>query len=187
MKTNELWNDYFPNGELRKTPRPVALGNPDCEEDSIVGTVLILFYRKNPATNSFEVLFQKRSPLVDHNAGKWDYSAGGHINFNESPLAAALRETKEEIGVSLAESELEFLATLKASFKKNMFLNCYLSDRTGKPDVFNFNDEEVSEVKWVPFPEFDNFIDEFCKSSIKNGKLTRKIFKKWLKSKNGTD
>ena len=68
-----------------------------------------------------------------------------------------------------------------------MFLNCYLSDRTGKPDVFNFNDEEVSEVKWVPFPEFDNFIDEFCKSSIKNGKLTRKIFKKWLKSKNGTD
>ncbi len=50
---------------------------------------------------------QKRSRHKDIQPGKWDTSVGGHLKPGESPLAAARRELKEELGISGVE--LEFL------------------------------------------------------------------------------
>lgn len=49
------------------------------------------------------LLLQKRSANKDTAPGKWDTSVGGHLGRGESYLAAAIRETAEELGIGGAE------------------------------------------------------------------------------------
>ncbi|MDU1892560.1 MAG: NUDIX domain-containing protein [Dysgonomonas sp.] len=46
-----------------------------------------------------ELYLQKRSPSKDVQPNKWDSSVAGHIDLNETPEEAALREAKEELGL----------------------------------------------------------------------------------------
>lgn len=63
--------------------------------------------------NSRGLLFvQKRSELKDINPGLWDTSAAGHVDAGEVPLDAAVRELREELGVTVATSALEPLGRL---------------------------------------------------------------------------
>ena len=48
----------------------------------------------------------------------WDFTAAGHIDPGETPIVAALRETQEEINISLTESNLIF----QAMFAQKMIL-----------------------------------------------------------------
>lgn len=48
----------------------------------------------------------------------WDFTAAGHIDPSETPIIAALRETQEEIDVSLTENDLHF----QAMFAQKMIL-----------------------------------------------------------------
>lgn len=47
-----------------------------------------------------KLYLQKRSAIKDIQPNKWDSSVGGHIDLNETPTVAALREAREEIGLS---------------------------------------------------------------------------------------
>ncbi len=46
-----------------------------------------------------ELFLQKRSPWKDSHPGKWDSSASGHLDADESYEAAAQRELREELGL----------------------------------------------------------------------------------------
>ncbi len=50
-----------------------------------------------------ELFLQKRSHTKDVQPGKWDTSVGGHVDAGESPGEAAIRETREELGIEAAE------------------------------------------------------------------------------------
>lgn len=50
-----------------------------------------------------ELFLQKRSPNKIIYPDKWDSSVSGHVDLGETPWAAALREAKEEIGISDVE------------------------------------------------------------------------------------
>ncbi|MFV0328465.1 MAG: NUDIX hydrolase [Dysgonomonas sp.] len=47
-----------------------------------------------------ELYLQKRSATKDVQPNKWDSSVAGHIDLNETPEVAALREASEELGLS---------------------------------------------------------------------------------------
>jgi isopentenyldiphosphate isomerase len=49
-----------------------------------------------------EVFLQKRSQFKDTAPGKWDSSASGHLETGEAYDACAVRELREEIGLTLA-------------------------------------------------------------------------------------
>lgn len=49
-----------------------------------------------------ELFLQKRSANKDIQPNKWDSSVGGHIDIDETPILAAQREAKEEIGLFLS-------------------------------------------------------------------------------------
>lgn len=100
------------------------------------------------------VLFQKRAASVT-NGGFYDSSAGGHIDAGEDAITAALRETREEIGLTLEPGDLRFVSTY-ATDKK--LITIYLSDRTGKNDELHLNPAEVESVEWVSLTDFDMFI-----------------------------
>lgn len=57
------------------------------------------------------VLLQRRSVRKDNYPGLWDVSAAGHLSAGESAVEAAVRETFEEIGLSIAVHDLEHIAT----------------------------------------------------------------------------
>ncbi|MBK8802662.1 MAG: NUDIX domain-containing protein [Fibrobacteres bacterium] len=53
------------------------------------------------------LLLQKRSASKASWPGLWDTSVGGHVCAGEAPLESALRECREELGISVDANELE--------------------------------------------------------------------------------
>lgn len=180
MHESEVWQEYSETGErLTGAGRAAERGNPMLgDEDAYVSTASVWLYRRTE--EGIEVLFQQRSKKVDRNAGKWDMSAGGHVNQGEATVDAAAREAFEEIGAKVEPEKLEFIFRLRTIHKVKMFINYFLYDWTGREDEFSFADGEVEQVKWVKLSEFDEFVDAGVKDPIRKAKFTRELTKFWL-------
>lgn len=175
MHLSELWQEFDKSGEpIKNGGRNPRLGNPDLNEPVYTSVALVWLFRKT--ADGIEILFQKRSDKVDRFAGKWDIAAGGHINYGESVLDAAVREAREEIGAKIEKDKLE-LAVITPSMTANNILREFICDYTGGPDDFHFNDEEVSMVKWVKLSDFDEFLDQYAKDPLRDDLEIRSIIK----------
>ena len=53
-------------------------------------------------------------------------------------------------------------------------------DWTGKSDEFHFDDKEVSEVKWVPFVEMEEFRKKYAKPPLAKDDLVFENLRDWL-------
>lgn len=177
---NEIWQVYHHNGEaIAGEGWDASLDNPENSgSDKIVGVAIVFLYRVNKE-GVLEVLWQRRSDKVSRHPGKWDISAGGHINLGESLVEACIREAHEEIGATINAENLFFVTMMP--FNKNRFAFVYAFDYTGKEDDFSFDDGEVSEVRWVPYSEMEEFRLRNAKEPLVKDKLTFKFLKKWFK------
>lgn len=183
MHTGEMWQDYSLVGvPLKSGGYDSSLGNPDLKFKMLVGSVNVWFYRRT-AAGDVEVLFQHRSEKVN-NGGKWDVSAAGHMNYRETIPEAAIREIREEIGVEVAGDDLQYVFSLRSD-TANLLNNYLLCDWTGREDEFRFDDEEVSEVKWVPLDEFETFFEKNMKEPVKRAGFVLELTKAWLERVNG--
>lgn len=179
MHHDEMWQVYAPNGEpIVGSGWDSALDNPEKTGSSaIVGVAVVFLYRRRE-DGVLELLWQRRSERVDRYPGDYDISAGGHVNLGESVVEAAVRETREEIGAVISADDLYFV-TMRP-FNKNRFAWVYAVDWTDKPEEFHFDDNEVSEVKWVPFSEAEEFRMKYCKAPLKKDNLTLALLKDWF-------
>ena len=179
MHHDETWQIFEPNGErVTNEGWDSALGNPEeTGSDVIVGVTVVFLYRRNE-NGELELLWQKRSAKVDRFPGDYDISAGGHINFGETLTGAATREAWEEIGAKIEADDLDFVTV--RIFGKNRFAWVYLVDWTNRAEDFCFNDEEVSEVRWVPFAETEEFCEKNAKAPLKKEKLLFAAMKEWF-------
>lgn len=182
MHRDELWQMVSPNGErVLDGGYPAELDNPPFGPGNLVVVCAVWLCRQGK--NDLELLFQKRSSAVDRNAGKWDVSAGGHVNYGETLLDAAVREVHEEIGVELEPEKLVYMFTTISPSHANIQRNYFLYDWTGKDDDFRFDDHEVAAVKWVPFADFDEFVDANVKDAFRKDKAQRKLIKTFIKKR----
>lgn len=178
---NELWQEYQQNGEpLMDGGRPTRTADPNYEEKAPYGITLVWLYRKT--ATGLEFLFQKRSKFVDRNAGKWDISAGGHINYGEKIVEAAARETIEEIGAKTEVEKLEYGFSMN---NQTRICHTFFYDWTGKDDDFAFNDQEVEEVKWIKLEDIDAFRKTDVKSVLAKDNLYFDLFYNWVGIHNG--
>lgn len=107
-----------------------------------------------------EVLLQKRAANKRTWPNRLDISAAGHIDLYEDPLTAALRETKEEIGLDVNKSNLQEISREKAYLTaedgaiENEFQWLYLLKL---PDNFEFllQEEEVDSLVWKSIDDFE--------------------------------
>ena len=57
---------------------------------------------------------QKRSLLKESYPGCWDISSAGHLDAGEEPLQGAVRELKEELGITVPGSGLRPVGVLRS-------------------------------------------------------------------------
>ncbi len=173
----EIWQEYDFNGEKFGGIDP---NNYNYDAVRLMGGAAVMLYRLYDG--EVEFLFQHRSKFLKGNPDRWDVSAGGHINLDESTLDAIIRETREEIGVNIERKKLEFAETY---IRLKDMINLYFYDWEDRADEFSFDDQEVEEVKWVKYSELGAFLpnikqllaeDEVFLARLKewNGKILEK-------------
>lgn len=114
-----------------------------------------------------QILLQLRNSNMETFPSMWYLSAGGHVSKGQTNLEAAIRETKEEIGIELDKKVINYIGTIR---KQNVFRdgkyidNEYNSIFVAEMD-FDVKDvkiqkSEVSVVKWFEIEAFKNAIEQ---------------------------
>jgi len=108
-----------------------------------------------------EILLQQRGSHKDSNPGLWDISAAGHIDPGETSLQAALRETREELGVEPPAEALKKLGTVRhesvlqdGAFVDREFQDIYIWHCPQKEvSEFDYDQDELDGLRFVPASE----------------------------------
>ena len=101
-----------------------------------------------------EILIQLRAKDKNFYPNVWDVSVAGHISAGEKPIISALREVREEIGLSIKEKDLKFYKIIKEKqvYKKiisNEFDYVYILKFDGDIKKLRLQDEEVKSIKFI--------------------------------------
>ena len=123
----------------------------DCHKQGLWHKAVVVFIL---SPDNQKVLLQKRSTTKKLWPGLWDVTAGGHVLAGELSCQAALRETAEELGVTLSKSDLEFIgATTSENVAGNIinrhFNEYYVTHADLNPANLTLQPEEVEDVRWI--------------------------------------
>lgn len=150
----EYWDIY--NEDREFTGRTIKRGEPFAEGEFYVCCEIWVMNSKG------QMLVTQRHP--DKKAGgQWEFTGGG-VLAGETTKQAAVREVKEEIGVSLDETELELLDVFR---HKNYFMDIYVvrKDLADKEIVLDTN--ETVDWAWATKEEIQDLIE--------SGKMVRSV------------
>lgn len=117
--------------------------------------IVMLMRERNGRT---EVLLQRRqnTGFAD---GLWDFSCSGKVEDGETMTVAAVRETKEELGVCVNAESLNFAVLIHKCDKpcNLIYYNAYFicRDFDGQPRICE--KEKCAELKWF---DIDNLPDD---------------------------
>ena len=110
----------------------------------------------------YEVLLQKRSREKDSFPGFYDTSSAGHIPAGSEPLPSAVRELREELGISTSEKDLTFIGVFHSQYEKefhhsvfrdNEITRLYLYKTPVEISELSLQESEVEEVRWFDLVE----------------------------------
>ena len=104
-----------------------------------------------------EIFLQKRSMKKDRQPGKWDSSASGHLDTGEDYDACAVREMREEIGLTAA-APLKRLFRIEARRETGQeFVWVYRGEAEGP---FELNADEIERGGWFSPAEVSRWLAE---------------------------
>lgn len=100
-----------------------------------------------------ELLLQKRAACKKQEPNLWALTAG-HVDSKEEEKHAMAREISEEVGLELAEEELEFMCIEKIKHDTNYaFVYFYFVCTDKKIEEYKMQEEEVSQLRYVSIEE----------------------------------
>ena len=114
-----------------------------------------------------EILIQKRSSSKETYPNKWDVSVAGHISAGEDPISSAIRETQEEIGLSLQESDLFKIGQYRSTVIHNKdmidceFNHIFLTELRIPLGDLKLQTEEVAAVKFIDINIYRESLRDF--------------------------
>ncbi len=121
------------------------------------------------------ILLQKRSRNKDIQPGKWDTSVGGHVDPGETLMQAALRELKEELGISGVKIKQLYgyrHTTDRESEEVATFHLCHNGPFTAQPD-------EIDELCFKSRNKIRSLLGSGTFTS--NFEMEFEKFSKWIK------
>lgn len=108
-----------------------------------------------------QILLQKRK-----DNGRLDYSASGHFPYNQDYLEAAVRETKEELGLKLDKSKFSKMGKrrIKTIISKSVINNRFICLFEVKGDYkikdMFIDKGEVTNVRYYSIPELKRLVKD---------------------------
>lgn len=161
----ELWDIYDKNRQ--KTGWTHERGNPmkkDCYH--LVVHIWIV-------NDKGEFLIQKRQPWKKGWPNMWDCAAAGCAIQGDNSKDAAIRETKEELGIDLDINKAEILFTVKFS---SGFDDIWFVRQNVDINELKLQYEEVADAKWASAKEIKQMIQngEFIENYYLND-LIKKV------------
>lgn len=104
---------------------------------------------------SDRILFQLRAKVKENNPGLLDTSCAGHISAGDTSRNAAVRELREELGVTKCPEDLEYL--FESGHESVLNGGSYLDNEFYDTYKITLNDDEIAHL--VPQPgEVDDFV-----------------------------
>lgn len=143
----EIWDVY--DKYRQKTGRTHERGNimPSGDFHIVVHVWII--------NDKGEFLIQKRQPWKEGWPNMWDSSVAGSAISGENSEEAAMRETKEELGIDLDIDKGEILFTIKFS---RGFDDIWIVRQNVDISDLKLQYEEVADAKWVKGSEIKQLI-----------------------------
>ena len=142
----EYWDVYDENRQFMG--KTIKRGEPFGENEFYVCCEVWIMNSKK------QMLVTQRHP--DKKAGgQWEFTGGG-VLAGETTRLAALREVKEELGISLSEAELELLDVYK---QKKYFMDIYVVRKDVEDDEIILDENEVINWTWASESEIEKLIE----------------------------
>ena len=106
-----------------------------------------------------EILLQRRSKNKKQQPNMLSVTTG-HVDLNESPIGATIREVAEEVGINdVKENDFIYIETFKAENKNNYhFKYVYLLKTERKIEELMMQKSEVSELLYVRLDKLKKMI-----------------------------
>lgn len=130
-------------------------------EGALHGTVHMWIVRPNDRSG-YDLLLQKRSACKDSNPGDYDISSAGHRTAGSEALPSAMRELKEELGLSAPEEAFRCIGMHRAFFDGHFYgkdfhdrelATVYILKESDLKGELRLQEEEVESVRWMDFCE----------------------------------
>ena len=109
------------------------------------------------------VMLQRRALVKENWPGLWDISVAGHVAAGESAIDAAIRESHEEIGITITPAELTHIGTitysvtLRDDYIENEVHEVFILWRDVELATLVLEESEVMDVTWAAFEELDRY------------------------------
>jgi isopentenyldiphosphate isomerase len=149
----EIIDVLRPDGDPAGITKPKALVHRDGDWHRAVHVWIV--------QSDGRIVVQRRALAKENNPGLWDVSAAGHISAGESAIDAAIRETREELGLELDPAELDHVATLReqsvlngGTYIDNEIHEIFVVRRDVDVRTLRLQKEEVDEARVVSWDEF---------------------------------
>ena len=136
----ETWDLFDRN---RKPIGEITTEDSNIAEEKYIQIVIICFENDN-----HEFLIQKRAEKKN---GKWALT-GGHVVSGEDSVTAILRETQEELGLDLAENDVELVFSKRAY---DCFVDMYYVKKDIKQSTLKLQIEEVEKTEWASLEKIE--------------------------------
>ncbi|MDW5288588.1 NUDIX hydrolase [Formosa sp. PL04] len=115
-------------------------------------------------TNSGDILLAQRSYKKTICPGMWDVSVAGHVDAGETIEDAAIRETLEELSLTLTNSDLikigvfECFQSYESGIQDNEFHHTYIAKLSQSLHTLTPQDEEVEALQLVTITQFESLL-----------------------------
>lgn len=113
-------------------------------------------------TANTEILLQQRAKNKDTHPLLWDVSVAGHIGAGEDVLDSAVREIKEEIGLTVLPSDLHKIGYFKSVHRHaDDVLDCeyhhtFICELKVPLDALQKQESEVEDLRLLPMLQFES-------------------------------
>ena len=101
-----------------------------------------------------KILIQKRSGLKRLEPNVWATTAGSVI-LGEKSLDTIVREAKEELNIDIDKANLKLITKFRTG---NVWIDTYVLKCDYDISKMKFQEEEVSDAKWVTWEEIDELV-----------------------------
>jgi isopentenyldiphosphate isomerase len=103
-----------------------------------------------------KLLMLKRTESNKQFPNYWCVTAG-YVDTQETPVQAAIRKAKKELGIEVTESDLEFICKTRDERKNNYIFEYQYFLRTNlKERDFTIQKDEFSKTKFIALEDLEN-------------------------------